>query len=114
MKGIHLKALHNVFANIVRKLRVFSHVLSADELFLTYSPLNASGYSIVTSAPGGPERSAGSLGVAVNKRVWAAYSNLELNLRILVILRYCSEWENRIINDKQCLETSIRLTMTRS
>ena len=55
MKGIHLKALHNVFANIVRKLRVFSHVLSADELFPTYSPLNASGYSIVTSAPGGPE-----------------------------------------------------------
>ena len=114
MKGIHLKALHNVFANIVRKLRVFSHVLSVDDLFLPYSPLNASGYSIVTPAPGGPERSAGSLGVAVNKRVWAAYSNLELNPRILVFLRYCSDWANRIINDKQCLETSIRLTMTRS
>ena len=114
MKGIHLKALRNVFANIVRKLRVFSHVLYVDELFPTYSPLNASGYSIVTSAPGGPERSAGSLGVAVCKRVWAAYSNLELNPRILVILRCCSDWANRIIKDKQCLETSVRLTMTRS
>ena len=114
MKGIHLKALRNVFANVVRKLRVFSHVLYVDELFPTYSPLNASGYSIVTSAPGGPERSAGSLGVAMNNRVSAAYSNPELNRIISSVLRYSSDWWNRIFKDKQCLETIVRLTMTRS
>ena len=114
MKGIHLKAMRNVFANVVRKLRVFSHLLSADDLFLTYSPLNASGGSIVIPALGGPERSAGSLGVAMYKRVSAAYSNLGLDHKISANSRYFSDWWNRIFNDKQCLETIVRLTMTRS
>ena len=114
MKGILLKAMRNVFANVVRELRVFLHTLSTDQLFLTYSSLNASGGSIVISALGGPERSAGSLGVAMNNRVSAAYSNPELNRIISCVLRYSSDWWNRIIKDKQCLETIVRLTMTRS
>lgn len=114
MKGIHLKAMHNVFANVVRELRVFSHVLSQNVLFPTYSSLNASGGSIVITAPGGPERSAGSLGVAMNKRVSAAYSTSELKRRVPCILRDSSDGRIGFFKDKQCLETSVRLTMTRS
>ena len=114
MKGILLKAMRNVFANVVRELRVFLHTLSTDQLFLTYSSLNASGGSIVISALGGPERSAGSLGVVMNKRASAAYSNQDLKRRVLCILCDSSDWWNRIFKDKQCLETIVRLTMTRS
>ena len=104
MKGIHLIATHNVFANVVRELSVFSRALSFHELFLPYSSLNASGGSIVITIPGGPERSAGSLGVVVSKRFSAAYSGLRLNHKVLSILRYVSESWNRIIKDKQCLD----------
>ncbi len=114
MKGIYLKAMHNVFANVVKKLRVFSHLLFHNNVILTYSSLNAFGKSIVITALGGPERSAGSLGVVMNKRVLAACSIPELKRRGHYFLRDSSNWWNRIIKDKQCLETFERLTMTRS
>ncbi len=114
MKGIHLKVTRNVFANVVRELSVFSRALSSHELFLTYSPLNASDDSIVITIPGGPERSAGSLGIVVRKWISAAYSGLRKNREIVIFMRCVLERWNRIIKDKQCLETIIRLTMTRS
>ena len=104
MEGIRLKVTCNVFANVVRELRVFSRLLLLNDLFRTYRPLNASVGSIFITTLGGPERSAGSLGVVMSKRFSAAYSGLRLNHKVLSVLRYVSESWNRIIKDKQCLD----------
>ena len=114
MKGIRLKVTRNVFANVVRELRVFSRLFSLNDLFPTYRPLNASEGSIFITTLGGPERSAGSLGVAMNKRISAAYSSLELDREVPSIFRRVADEWNRIMKDKQCQETSVCLTMTRS
>ena len=114
MEGIRLKVTCNVFANVVRELRVFSRLLLLNDLFRTYRPLNASVGSIFITTLGGPERSAGSLGVVMKKRVSAAYSNLELDREVPSIFRRVADEWNRIIKDTQCQETSVCLTMTRS
>ena len=114
MKEIQLILAHNVFANVGKCLRVFSRLISGFESTFRFSVLNASVGATNIVIPGGPERSAGSLGAAVNKRVLAACSKPELKRRQHYFLRDSSNWWNRIIKDKQCLETFECLTMTRS
>jgi len=73
MKEIHLNLAHNVFANVGKCLRVFSRLTSNIELLFRLGSSNASVGATTNNIPGGPERSAGSLGIAIVDCVAEAY-----------------------------------------
>ena len=73
MKEIQLILAHNVFANVGKCLRVFSRLISGFESTFRFSVLNASVGAANIVIPGGPERSAGSLGIAIVDCVSEAY-----------------------------------------
>ena len=74
MKEIQLILAHNVFANVDKCLRVFLRLISGFESTFRFSFLNASVGAANVVIPGGPERSAGSLGIAIMDCASGAYS----------------------------------------